>query len=69
MKYGDAKAENPDLVEQGVLSDAQLDRYLAEFDFRHNNRAISDAERAEELLRGAKGKRLTYQQPREAANA
>ncbi len=32
-------------------------------------RKASDAERADELLRGAKGKRLTYQQPREAANA
>ena len=35
---------------------------------KHNNRKLSDAERADELLRGAKGKRLLYQQPREAAN-
>jgi transposase-like protein len=41
-----------------------LDRYLAEFDFRQNNRAklgIDDVERAEIAVKGAKGKRLTYQ--------
>ena len=40
-----------------------LNRYLSEFDFRYNNRAangVDDAERAERLLRGVKGKRLTY---------
>ena len=42
---------------------------MAEFDFRHNNRNISDAERADKLLRGAKGKRLVYQQPDQAPNA
>ena len=45
------------------ISEAHLFRYLAEFDFRHNTRDLSDAERAEELLRGAKGKRLLYRQP------
>lgn len=41
-----------------------LNRYLAEFDFRYSNRkavGIEDAQRAEILLRGVKGKRLTYQ--------
>lgn len=41
-----------------------LNRYLAEFDFRYNNRAalgVNDVMRAESLLRGVKGKRLTYQ--------
>lgn len=41
-----------------------LNRYLAEFDFRYNNRAAlgnSDTDRAETLLRGVVGKRLTYQ--------
>ena len=51
------------------LSDAHLHRYLAEFDFRHNHRKASDMERAEALLRGAKGKRLMYHQPRQTANA
>jgi transposase-like protein len=51
------------------ISEAHLPRYLAEFDFRHNNRHLSDAERGDELLRGAKGKRLMYHQPREADHA
>lgn len=41
-----------------------LDRYLAEFDFRQNNRAklgIDDTQRASNALMGFKGKRLTYQ--------
>lgn len=46
-----------------------LDRYLAEFDFRQNNRAklgIDDAQRADRALLGMKGKRLTYRRPDEA---
>jgi transposase-like protein len=41
-----------------------LQRYVTEFDFRYNNRkanGIEDFERAEILLRGVVGKRLTYQ--------
>src|ERR1700722_5009532 len=41
-----------------------LDRYLAEFDFRFNHRkavGIHDVERADILLRGVAGKRLTYE--------
>lgn len=48
-----------------------LDRYLAEFDFRQNNRAklgITDTQRADIALQGMKGKRLTYGTTREAAN-
>jgi transposase-like protein len=41
-----------------------LHRYLAEFDFRYNNRAITDTERTEEAVKGSIGKRITYQQPR-----
>ncbi len=40
-----------------------LHRYLAEFDFRYCNReanGINDAERADALLRGVVGRRLTY---------
>ena len=43
-----------------------LHRYLSEFDFRYNNRVAlggDDEERAERLLKGAKGKRLTYRHP------
>jgi ISXO2-like transposase domain len=41
-----------------------LHRYLAEFDFRYSERSklgINDLQRAEKLLNGVKGKRLTYQ--------
>ncbi len=54
------------------VSEAHLHRYLAEFDFRHNNRiklGVNDTDRAARILKGAEGKRLTYQQPREAAHA
>jgi transposase-like protein len=40
-----------------------LHRYVAEFDFRYNNRSalgIEDAARATKALRGISGKRLTY---------
>lgn len=42
-----------------------LHRYLAEFEFRYNNRVahgIGDTERADRLLNGIVGKRLTYAQ-------
>jgi transposase-like protein len=40
-----------------------LQRYLAEFEFRHNNRSglgINDGERTANALKGIEGKRLTY---------
>ncbi|MEW4461079.1 IS1595 family transposase [Roseibium algicola] len=54
------------------VSEAHLKRYLAEFDFRYNYRAslkVSDRERADKLLEGARGKRLTYRRIDEAAHA
>lgn len=54
------------------VSEAHLKRYLAEFDFRHNERSalgVSDTERAEKAIKGAGGKRLTYRRPRESALA
>lgn len=45
-------------------SERHLHRYLAEFDFRYSNRqalGCDDSERADTLLRGIVGKRLTYQ--------
>jgi len=44
-------------------SEAHLHRYVAEFDFRYNNRTrlgVDDAERAAMIVRGAEGKRLMY---------
>lgn len=44
-------------------SKKHLKRYLAEFDFRYNERGLSDSERAESALKGISGKRLTYAWP------
>ena len=48
------------------VSEAHMGRYLAEFDFRYNNRSkldVEDTERAAKAMLGAEGKRLTYHQP------
>lgn len=48
------------------VSQQHLKRYLAEFDFRYNERSalgVDDFERAAKALRGVAGKRLTYRQP------
>jgi transposase-like protein len=37
-----------------------LNRYLSEFDFRYNNRTVSDTERSEKAIRASEGKRLKY---------
>jgi hypothetical protein len=53
------------------VSEAHLHRYLAEADFKYNHRSAlgyDDTDRGAALLRGAKGKRLLYRQPNEAAN-
>lgn len=45
-------------------SEKHLHRYLAEFDFRYTNRiacGFNDADRADAMLKGIVGKRLTYQ--------
>jgi transposase-like protein len=53
-------------------SEAHLQRYLHEFDFRYSNRqalGVNDAERTTRLAKGAEGKRLLYRpQPRKAAH-
>lgn len=44
-------------------SEKHLHRYLAEFDFRYSNRialGVDDETRAASMVKGAKGKRLTY---------
>jgi transposase-like protein len=48
-----------------------LHRYLAEFDFRYNNRTalgVDDKRRAVNALKGIEGKRLTYRRIGERAN-
>src|SRR5204862_6895570 len=50
-------------------SEKHLHRYLAEFDFRYNNRValgMNDTDRAEQLAKGISGKRLTYRRPNRA---
>ena len=47
-------------------SEKHLHRYLAEFEFRYNNRiklGIDDEARANRMFTGTAGKRLTYRQP------
>jgi hypothetical protein len=44
-------------------AEKHLHRYLAEFDFRYNNRialGVNDGERATLAMKGIEGKRLTY---------
>lgn len=50
-------------------SEQHLHRYLAEFEFRYNNRSAlgcNDADRTTAALKGIVGKRLTYDRPCEA---
>ena len=45
-------------------AEKHLHRYLAEFDFRHNQRValgVNDVARAGRILDGVVGKRLTYE--------
>jgi len=45
------------------VSEKHLDRYLAEFGFRYNQRKVDDAIRATIALEQTKGKRLTFKEP------
>lgn len=50
-----------------AVSEAHLERYLAEFSFRYSNReklGVHDVSRADIALQGVKGKRLTYETTR-----
>lgn len=51
------------------VSEAHLHRYLSEFDFRYSNRekvGIDDSTRTGLTVRGARGKRLTYERATQA---
>ena len=53
-------------------SEKHLHRYLAEFDFRYSNRSAlgcEDMERADRMVLGIVGKRLTYRRPHSEARA
>jgi hypothetical protein len=53
------------------VSEKHLHRYLAEFDFRYNNRiavGVDDQDRALKALRGIAGKRLKYEGPDKEIN-
>jgi hypothetical protein len=48
------------------VSQQHLKRYLAAFDFRHNERSalkVTDVERATKAIKGVVGKRITYRNP------
>jgi len=79
VRYEDGQAVHTNTVEgyysifkrgmKGIYqhcAEHHLHRYLAEFDFRYNNRialGIDDTTRSVKALLGAKGKRLTYRRP------
>ncbi|HCI62705.1 MAG TPA: IS1595 family transposase [Erythrobacter sp.] len=49
------------------LSEAHLHRYLAEFDLRANTRDMSDQDRADAIILGGIGRRLTYRRTNKLA--
>ena len=66
------------LLKRGIIgtyhnvSEAHLKRYLAEFDFRYNQRTalgVNDEMRTEKAMKGIVGKRITYRRIGETANA
>ncbi len=51
--------------------EAHLHRYVAEYDFRYNNRSrlgVEDTERTAKIIFQSSGKRLTYRRISEAQN-
>ena len=44
------------------VSREHLHRYLAEFEFRYNNRALTDGERTVAAIKASEGKRLVYRE-------
>lgn len=45
------------------VSKEHLHRYLAEYEFRYNNRQLTDGERTVAAIKAADGKRLMYREP------
>jgi len=54
------------ILKRGVIgtyhhwSEAHMHRYLAEFDLRYSTKEKTDGERANSILKGMEGRRLTY---------
>lgn len=47
-----------------AVSKEHLHRYMAEFEFRYNNRHLDDGDRTVKAILSAEGKRLMYKQPK-----
>lgn len=45
------------------VSKKHLHRYMAEFEFRYNNRELADGERTTAAIKASEGKRLLYKEP------
>jgi hypothetical protein len=45
------------------MSEQHLHRYCAEYDFRRNQRKVSDHARMEAAIKGVSAKRLLYEAP------
>lgn len=70
---GDAQVNTSELVhsllKRGIIgtyhhvSKFHLHCYLSEFDFRFNERGVTNGERTLEALKGFEGKRLMYKDP------
>lgn len=45
------------------VSKEHLHRYISEFEFRYNNRELTDGERTVAAIRASEGKRLMYKEP------
>jgi hypothetical protein len=50
-----------------AVSKEHLHRYMAEIEFRYNNRKLEDGERIQAAIRASEGKRLFYKEPANAA--
>jgi hypothetical protein len=49
------------------MSATHMHRYLAEFDMRYSTKNVSNGERANAILKGMVGRRLTYRRPHNLA--
>ena len=46
-----------------AVSEKHLHRYMAEIEFRYNNRHLEDGERIRKAIQASEGKRLLYKEP------